>query len=115
MQISLEKLNIYVTGLVVIGLVIGTLYLFFTIFFNGPKADPVPVLTSSSAGSFGPKLQKAATAIVGPEGAKVELNRQKNLQFLDSALFQSFVDEPVTVPLSKIRGRSDPFVPYVAP
>ena len=73
-----------------------------------------PVLTVASVGVFGPKLQKAASSIVEPS-AKVELNKDKNLQFLDSALYNSFTIRPDAIPLSKSRGRADPFVPYVAP
>jgi hypothetical protein len=114
MQISLEKFSLFLTGVISLGLVAGTGYLLFTIFFNAPSPDPVPVLTYANVGVLGPKIQKAAAVLVDPQ-QKVELNKQKNLKFLESDLFKSFTVKPEDVLLSESRGREDPFVPYVAP
>lgn len=114
MQISLQKFSLFLTGIVSVGLIGGTGYLLFTIFFTGPEPDPVPVLTAASASILGPKIQRATSVFVDP-ASKVELNKQKNLQFLTSELFDSFTVTPDDVLLSESRGRADPFVPYVAP
>lgn len=115
MQISLEKFSLFLTGVASLGLVLGTGYLFFTIFFGGPKPDVLPVLTVSSVGVFGPKLQKATAALVEPT-SKIDLDKTKNLQFLNTPLFNSFTKDPDDILISKTRGRENPFVPsYVTP
>ena len=114
MQISLEKFSLFLTGITSVGLVIGTGYLFFVIFFEGPTPEVSPVLTVASVGVFGPKLQKATAAIVDPN-SKIELNKQKNINFTETPLFNSFTVYPDDILLSRIRGRENPFVPYVAP
>ncbi len=114
MQISLTKFSLILSGVISLGLVAGTGYLLFNFFFMGPEPDAAPVLTSASASILGPKAQKAANALIDPQ-YKIELNKQKNLQFLESNLFNTFTVTPDDVLLSKSRGREDPFVPYVAP
>ncbi len=114
MQISLTKFSLFIAGAVSIGLLAGTGYLLFNIFFRGPAPSAVPEVSTVSTSILGPKAQKAATVLIDPS-FKVELNKQKNLQFLDSALFNSFTVTPDDVNLSESRGREDPFVPYVAP
>lgn len=114
MQISLSKFSMFLTGIVSLGLVIGTGYLFFTIFLGGPEPEVAPVLTASHVSTFGPKYQRAAAALVEPK-SKISLNKDKNLQFLNSSLYLSFTEKPEVIGLSKSRGRADPFVPYVAP
>ena len=115
MQISLSKFSLALAGIASVGLVLATGYLLFNVFFSGPEPDVIPVLTISNAGVFGPKLQKATAAIVDPV-SKISLDKDKNLKFVTSALYLSFTDDPEVVPLSKIRGRENPFVPtYVTP
>jgi hypothetical protein len=114
MQISLSKLLVVVTGVVALGMFGATGYLLYVVFFTGPQPDLTASVETVNAGVFGPKLQKAALSITDP-AAKISLNKQKDLFFLDSALYKSFVDLPDVVPLSVSRGRPDPFVPYVAP
>ncbi len=113
MQISLSKLAGVVTGAVVIGITGYALYFLFTVFFKGPQVNASSVITEESLAVFGPKLQKAAGAIVDPS-QKISLSK-KDLQFLEKNLYKSFTELPSTVPLSESRGRPDPFVPYVAP
>ncbi len=114
MQISLTKFSLFLAGIISIGLVIGSLYFLFTIFFGGPKPDDFPIITVSNIGVFGPRIHKAAAVLVDPDN-KVELNKDKNLKFLTSDLYLSFTENPDVIPLSQSRGRPDPFVPYVAP
>jgi hypothetical protein len=115
MQISLSKFSVVLTGIVSAGLVIGAAYLLFTLFFKGPVPDANPVLTLATVGVFGPKYQRASAALVDPAN-KISLDKNKNLQFLNSELYQSFTESPFVVQLSESRGRADPFVPlYVAP
>lgn len=113
MQISLEKFSVFLTGIASVGLVLATGYFLYTIFFEGPQPDPSPVLTVASVGVFGPKLQRATAAIVDP-GSKIELNKQKNLLFVDSALYASFTEDPEDIMPSKVRGRENPFLPSYA-
>lgn len=114
MEISISKLTGIIVSIAVAGVVGYSCYFLYGILFTGPKADGSTVLTSGTVSILGPKLQSAGSAIVDPV-TKISLNRQKDLQFLDSALFKSFTDLPVTIPPTNIRGRADPFVPYVAP
>ncbi len=115
MQISLSKFSLFLTGVVSLGLVLGTGYLLYTIFFTGPEPDQIPVLTIGTASVFGPKLSRATAALVDP-GSKVSLDRDKDLKFLSTPLYLSFTVAPEVVGLSDSRGRADPFVPlYVAP
>jgi hypothetical protein len=115
MQISLTKFSMFLTGVVSIGLVVGTGYLLFTIFFGGPEADVVPTPSLANVSVFGPKMRNAAAALVDPK-LKISLDSTKDLAFLSSPLFLSFTEQPDVIGLSKIRGRENPFVPlYVAP
>ncbi len=115
MQISLEKFSMFLTGIISIALVAGTGYLFYIIFFMGPKPDVVPVLTSSNVSNFGPKFQQATAAIVDPS-SKISLDKNKNFKFITSPLYLSFTEDPDKVLLSRVRGRENPFTPlYVAP
>ena len=114
MQISLSKFSLFLAGLSSLGLIVGTGYLFFTIFLGGPEPEVIPTLSLTTVGVFGPKYQKASAALVDPV-SKISLNKDKNLQFLKSPLYESFTEEPNVISLTKIRGRADPFVPYVAP
>lgn len=115
MQISLSKFSVFLTGIVSVGLVIGTGYLLYTIFLGGPKPDILPIPTLANVGVFGPKMRSAASSLVDPK-LKISLNKDKDLTFLTSALFFSFTESPDVIELSKIRGRENPFVPlYAAP
>ena len=85
----------------------------FGIFIKAPKASGSTVLTESSVGAYGPKIQQAAAAIVGVS-QKIALG-DKDLGFLKSELYNSFTELPVTVEPTKIRGRENPFIPYATP
>jgi len=115
MEISLSKLSAVVTGMVIIGMIGFAGYFIFTVFLNGPTPDSINAkLTTSNMANLGPKYQKAA-AILVDSPQKVSLDRKKDLQFLDSKLFQSFTVLPTEVLPTKIRGRENPFAPYVTP
>lgn len=114
MQISISKLYIILTGLVVAGMIGYNGYFFYIVFLQGPNPDPSPVISMDNISGLSQKLQKAAASIVDP-AQKISLNMKKDLQFLDTPLYQSFKDLPEVVPLTNSRGRADPFTPYVAP
>lgn len=115
MQISLSKFSLFLTGVTSLGLVIGTGYLLYTIFFGGPEPDIVPIPTLANVSVFGPKMRGAAAALVDPK-LKISLDNNKDLTFLLSPLYLSFTENPKVIELSKIRGRENPFVPlYAAP
>lgn len=115
MQISLSKFSVFLTGVVSLGLVIGTGYLLYTVFLGGPEPDSSPVPTLASVSVFGPRMRSAALALVDPK-SKISLDSAKDLIFLTSPLYLSFTENPDVIGLSKIRGRENPFVPlYVAP
>ena len=115
MQISLSKFSVFLAGLTSFGLVLGTGYLLYTIFFGGPEPDIIPVPTLANVSVFGPKMRGAAAALVDPK-LKISLDATKDLTFLTSPLYLSFTEKPDFIELSKIRGRENPFVPlYVTP
>lgn len=111
MQINLSKFIGFLTGVASVALIGGFGYFMYLVFFVGPEPEQIPSLETISVGTFGPKLQKAASAV---RDKKIQLDK-KNISFTESALFKSFTDVPDSVPLSDTRGRDDPFVPYVAP
>ena len=113
MQINLSKLMGIVTGIITILMIGGSGYFLFSVFFDGPQEETSPTLATLNVSIFGPKIQKAAAALVDPQ-RKISL-KKKDIAFTESALYQSFTDLPEEVPLSDSRGRPDPFVPYVAP
>lgn len=114
MQISLSKFSLFLAGIVSLGLVGATGYLFFTIFFKGPEPEIIPVPSLVNLGIFGPRIRSAAGSFLDPK-SKISLDNNKDLKFLTSQLFVSFTEKPDYVDLSKVRGREDPFVPYVTP
>lgn len=113
MDINVQKLQQW-TALVIYLAIIGfTFYLGYVVFFTGPKADEGVGLASINPGAYGPKIQKAAAALVDAN-ARISF-KTKDLAFTSTPLFKSFTEVPLEVPLSATRGRPDPFVPYVAP
>jgi len=115
MEISLSKLLLAVTGIAIICMIGYAGYFIFGVFFNGPSPDPITAkLNSNNILNLSAKYKKAATVLVdSPE--KVSLDPKKDLQFLDSKLYHSFTVLPTEVPPSRIRGRENPFAPYVTP
>jgi hypothetical protein len=113
MQISISKFTGFVTGVVSLLLIGGLGYLSFTLFFQGDAIIDTPDIKTINVGILGPKTQKAASALVNAAD-KIAL-KKKDLMFLDSNLYHSFVDFPDDVPTSTSRGRPDPFLPYAAP
>ena len=114
MEVNFSKLAGGVSGIVALGLIGFTAYFTFTLFFDGVEDAPAPTLATVNAGLFGSKVQEVASALTDQK-RKIALDKKKDLQFIDSALYKSFVDLPEDVPLSDSRGRPDPFIPYVAP
>ena len=113
MDINIVKLEKWIAIGVAVAVTGFAGYLAYVVFFTGEKPNPNPSLESVNTSLFGPKVQKAASALV--DNNKKVLLKKKNLEFANTALYQSFTDLPVDVPLSDSRGRPDPFVPYVAP
>lgn len=111
MQISLSKLLKVLTGLIVIGLVGYMIYFLYDLFFNGPKPNLSPVVTTANIATFGPKLQSAVSALADP--TKKVLLSKKDLQFTETDLFKSFTELPIAISTTTKRGREDPFTPYV--
>ncbi len=113
MEINLAKFEKGVIGIVAVLFALLMLYLTYTLFFVGPAIDSNPSLATITPANFGPKVQKAAATLTD-KTQKVMLGRN-DLMFTETALYKSFTDLPLDVPLSDKRGRPDPFVPYVAP
>ncbi len=113
MDINVAKLEKGVVVAICIALVGYFGYLGYGMFFSGDKPEASPTLASVNPAIFGPKIGKAASSLVDPN-QKIAL-KKTNLLFTESALYKSFQDLPIEVPLSSSRGRPDPFVPYVAP
>mgnify|MGYP003442129372 CR=1 FL=1 len=113
MDINVAKLEKWV-AIIACAAVIGFGgYLAYVVFFTGPKVESNPTLAGVNASLFGPKIQKAAAALT--DNNQKILLKKKNLEFSETALYKSFQDLPVDVPLSDSRGRPDPFVPYASP
>lgn len=113
MQINVSKFIGGTVGVISLALVFGFGYLAFDLFFGGDTVD-VPTLENVNTNLLGPKMQKAAAALINATD-KISLKEDKALSFTKSELYKRFVDMPEDVPLSDSRGRPDPFVPYVAP
>ena len=114
MQISLSKLQGVVTAIIVLGIIGYAGYFLFGVFINGPKPNGSSVVSEASLGIYGPKIQKAASSMVDPS-QRVALSK-KDLKFMDTDLYKSFTELPVTVLPTKVRGRENPFIPpYVTP
>ena len=113
MQINLSKFIGGMVGVISLVMVIGFGYLAFDLFFGGNDVN-VPTLENVNTSILGPKMQKAAAALINATD-KISLKEDKALSFTKSELYKRFVDMPEDVPLSDSRGRPDPFVPYVAP
>jgi hypothetical protein len=84
------------------------------LFFDGEADSPAPTIATLDPSIFGPKVQDVMSALNSP-AKKINLDKKKDLIFINSSLYKSFTDMPKDVPLSDSRGRPDPFVPYVTP
>lgn len=113
MDINLQKLEKWVAIVVCTLIVAFVGYLYYVVFFTGPKAEENPTLSGVSSGVFNANVQKAIASLNDP-AQKINL-KKKDLLFTESALYKSFSEKPYDVPLSDSRGRPDPFVPYAAP
>lgn len=111
MEISIQKLQTVLVGIVGVAIVGLFFYLGYMVFFTGPKVEEVPSLTSVSPSAFSgfAKAQRAASVVGGP-GQKLSF-KKKDYAFADTAIYKYFTDDPVSVELSERRGREDPFVP----
>ena len=117
MEINVAKLIGGVVGVLSLALLLGSGYFLYDVFFNGAQVDPTVSVKAVTTDFFGPKAQKAASAITDPK-QKISLRHtitQDDIAFTEKELFKSFTDLPESVPLSESRGRPDPFTPYVAP
>ena len=111
MQINLSKFVGFLTGVAAVGLLGFFGYFMYLVFFIGQTPDPEPLAANINPSLFGAKTQKAAAFA---KDKKIFLAKT-NLSFTESALFKSFTEVPEPVLPTDIRGRDDPFVPYVAP
>lgn len=113
MDINVSKLAKWASLVIGVGIIGFNLYLGYVVFFTGPKPEETPSLAAVNAGLFNDKVQKVVSALNVP-AQKVNL-KSSDLRFTQSALYKSFDEFPIDVPLSDSRGRPDPFVPYAAP
>ena len=115
MQISIEKLEGVVTGILAVVIVGVFAYLGYVVFFTAPSPERSPTLATVNVDAFAgfTKIQKVAGVVSGSV-QKIAI-KKKDYLFTESPIYKSFTDEPVEVWPSEKRGRPDPFVPYATP
>jgi len=114
MNISIQQLEKFVTGVLAIALVGFSLYLAYIVFFTGPKPTEGLEVSSVNKSIFSgnKKLESAAAYVNDPAFKEIS----KSFRFTETALYKSFTDIPEDIPMSDKRGRANPFVPsYVTP